>query len=354
MSSPVYDSSKPVLVTGATGYLAGWLVKRLLEEGFTVHAAVRDPDNAAKVAHLRALEDSHPGTLVLFRADLLEEGSYDAAMAGCGVVFHTASPFTSKYDDAQTGLVDPALNGTRNVLNSANRTESVHRVVLTSSCAAIYVDNIDVAKAPGGQLTEAVWNTSSRLDHQAYSYSKTVAERAAWEIAEAQSRWRLVAVNPAFILGPGLAPAQTSESFNVMRQLGDGTMRPGAPPLEIGMVDVRDVAEAHMRAAFVPEANGRHIVFSEVHSFKDLADMLRPEFGEYPLPKREAPKWLIWLIGPLLSKNLSRPEIAASMGHRWAADNGKSKRELGMSYRPVDGAVREMFRQMVEAGVVKR
>ena len=180
MPDPVYETSAPVLVTGATGFVAGWLVKRLLEEGFTVHAPVRDPASQTKVGHLTALAETLPGALKLFKADLLTPGSYSEAMAGCGVVFHTASPFTSKITDPQRDLVDPALKGTQNVLTSANETASVTRVVLTSSCAAIYGDTRDVAKAPNATLTEAQWNETSSLDHQAYSYSKTVAERAAW------------------------------------------------------------------------------------------------------------------------------------------------------------------------------
>lgn len=167
---PKYTSKAPVLVTGATGYLAGWIIKRLLEEGKTVHAAVRDPGKIAKLSHLNAMAASSPGEVKYFKADLLEAGSYAEAMKGCDVVFHTASPFTSNISDPQRDLVDPAVKGTRNVLETANETKSVKRVVVTSSCASIYGDNQDVANAPGGILTEEVWNTTSRLDHQAYSF----------------------------------------------------------------------------------------------------------------------------------------------------------------------------------------
>ncbi|MEO1001420.1 MAG: NAD-dependent epimerase/dehydratase family protein, partial [Pseudomonadota bacterium] len=165
MPEPLYDTSAPVLVTGATGYVAGWIVRRLLEEGFAVHAAVRDPENAEKTAHLTAMAAELPGTLQLFRADLLEPGSYGAAMAGCGVVFHTASPFSTNVADPQRDLIDPAVKGTENVLASVNETESVTRVVLTSSCAAIYGDAADCAAAPNGTLTEEIWNTTSSVDH---------------------------------------------------------------------------------------------------------------------------------------------------------------------------------------------
>jgi dihydroflavonol-4-reductase len=225
------DTSKPVLVTGATGYVAGWLVKDLLEAGVTVHAAVRDPDRTDKVSHLSAVADQSPGEIKYFKADLLDEGSYDEAMQGCGVVFHTASPFTIDVKDPQKELIDPAVKGTRNILEAANRVESVSRVVVTSSCAAIYGDNIDCAEAFGGVLTEADWNKSSSLEHNAYSYSKMLAEKAAWQIAEKQDRWKLVTVNPALVIGPALQDNPTSESFNLVKQMGDGTLKMGGTTL---------------------------------------------------------------------------------------------------------------------------
>lgn len=346
-------TDRPVLVTGATGYVAGWLVKALLEAGVTVHAAVRDPEGA-KARALGAMADGMPGTLQFFRADLLEEGSYDAAMAGCGVVFHTASPFVSAVGDPQRDLVDPALRGTRNVLGSADRVPEVERVVLTSSIAAIFGDQADLADIPGGVLSETYWNTSSSLVHQPYSYSKTLAEGAAWEMANAQDRWRLVVVNPGLVMGPGVCGVAGSESFTLMAQLGGGRMKSGLPPYEIGMVDVRDVAQAHLRAGFLPDAEGRHMVFEDAYSFLDLARVLKAAFPDFPIPERELPKALLWLVGPMLSRQITRKMVARCFGHPWRGDNGKSLRALGMVYRPVPEAVVAMFRQMIEARVVGR
>lgn len=353
MPTPTFDTSAPVLVTGATGYLAGWIVKRLLEEGFTVHAPVRNPDDTVKLRPLTDVAGRTEGSIRFFKADLLDEGSYDEAMKGCAVVMHTASPFTSRITDPQRDLVDPALRGTQNVLNAANRTRGVRRVVLTSSCAAIYGDVADVARA-GGTLTEADWNTTSSLDHSAYSYSKTVAEKAAWEIAKAQSEWDLVVVNPALILGPALGPAPTSESFSLVRQLVDGTMAAGAPHLEIGCVDVRDVAEAHLNAAFIEAAQGRNITFASAHSFLELGQMVAQTFpGAYKTPKRTLPKWLLLLAGPMVDKALTRKWVRANIGHAWAADNSKGKRDLGMTYRPVADALRDMILNMAESGAIR-
>ncbi len=343
------DTAQPVLVTGATGYVAGWVVKRLLEAGATVHAPVRDPDNTAKIAHLVDIAEQNPGTIRFFRADLLAPGSYGEAMAGCGVVFHTASPFTVNVDDPQKELIDPAVNGTRNVLDEANRQDSVTRVVLTSSCAAIYTDAQDTVDAPGQKITEDVWNTTATMAYQPYSLSKTLAEKAAWEMAGAQDRWKLVVVNPSLVVGPSLQDKPTSESFTLLRMLGDGSMKMGAPRMSFGAVDVRDLAQAHLAAAYLPDAEGRHIVSGSETDFLEMGQLLRPRFGEdYPLPKRALPKWLVWLVGP--SQGMDRKYVSRNVNVPWRADNSKSRTALGMSYRPLQDSLEEMFAKMIGDG----
>jgi len=349
------DTNAPVMVTGATGYVAGWVVKRLLEEGLTVHAPVRHPDDPEKLKYLDQLAADAPGEIRYFGADLLEEGSYAAAMAGCRIVFHTASPFVIDVADPQKELVDPALLGTRNVLEEVNRTASVERVVLTSSCAAIYGDNADLDETPDGVFTEKIWNTSSSLFHQPYSYSKTVAEKEAWAIHDRQDRWDLVVVNPSLVIGPGINPFATSESFRLVRQLGDGTLKAGVPRFGLGVVDVRDLAEAHLRAAFTPEANGRYIVSGHNSDFSELAAALVEPYGDdYPIPRRITPKWLIWLVGPLVDKSMTRKMIARNVDRPWRADNGKGVRELGLTYRPLEASIRDFFQQMIDSGYLER
>lgn len=350
MSDLVPDTTTPVLVTGATGYVAGWLVKYLLESGVTVHAAVRDPDNQAKTRHLRDMAATAPGSLHFFRADLLESGSYAEAMAGCRIVFHTASPFTTDVDDPQRELIEPAQQGTRNVLEEAKRQDSVERVVLTSSCAAIYTDAVDCAAAPGGRLTEDIWNTSASLDYQPYSYSKTLAEQEAWNIADAQSRWRLVVINPSLVIGPALQARPTSESFNIVQQFGDGEMKMGAPRVGLGAVDVRDVAAAHVAAAYRPEARGRHIVSAHDTDLLEMARTLQSRYGKtYPIPKRALPKWLVWLAGPATA-GVSRRFVTRNVNVPWHANNSKSRRELGIEYRPLQESMEAMFAQMIDSG----
>ena len=349
------DKRATVMVTGATGYVAGWLVKKLLDEGHAVHAAVRDPNSEAKLRFLNDLATGAPGSIRYFKADLLSPGSYAEAMAGCELVFHAASPFATAVEDPLKDLVEPAVLGTRNVLEQANRTPSVKRVVVTSSCAAIYGDNVDLQQIPNGVLTEEIWNTTSSLEHQAYSYSKTLAEREAWEVQGKQGRWDLVTVNPSLVMGPGINPNGTSESFNIIKQFGDGTLKSGGVRLGLGVVDVRDLALAHYRAGFTPEAGGRYIVSGQNTDLADLAVMLRKHFGDrYPIPKRTIPKWVAWSVGPMINKLLTRKMVARNVGLPWRADNGKGIRELGLSYRPLEETVVDFFQQMVDTGAFGR
>ena len=197
----VIDRSKPVLVTGGNGYIASWIVKYLLEDGVDVHATVRNPDDDNKVGHLKKFANNAKGKLTLFKADLLEDGAFDEAMAGCELVMHTASPFVIMgITDPQRELVDPAVLGTTNVLDAVNRTECVRRVVLTSSVVGVYGDAVDMQQTAGGIFTEEHWNTTSSVDHQPYNYSKVAAEKVGWEVANKQDRWDLLTINPGLSL----------------------------------------------------------------------------------------------------------------------------------------------------------
>ena len=347
------DTTSPVLVTGATGYVAGHIINRLLAAGVTVHAAVRDPAREEKLKYLNEIASNSPGEIKYFKSDLLQEGSYAEAMEGCSIVFHTASPFTIDVKDPQKELVDPAKLGTRNVLEEATRHDSVKRVVLTSSCAAIYGDNADCQQAPGGVLTEEVWNTTSSLNHQPYSFSKTEAEKEAWRIAERKPGWDLVVINPSLVIGPGINPHATSESFALVKQLGDGTMKSGAPRFGMGCVDARDLAIAHIAAAFKSEANGRHIISGHNSDLFAMAQTLLPKYGDkYPVPRKAMPKWLVWLMAPLVNKAMTRKIVSLNVNVPWKADNSKSIRELGITYRPLDDSMNDMFQQMIDSGTM--
>ncbi|MEU6577515.1 NAD-dependent epimerase/dehydratase family protein [Streptomyces sp. NPDC046805] len=347
------DASAPVLVTGATGYVAGWIVKGLLDAGVTVHAAVRDPRNTGKVRHLLDAADASPGKLRLFQSDLLRDGSYAEAMQGCRIVIHTASPFVRSVEDAQRDLVDPAVRGTRNVLGTANETGSVERVVLTSSFAAMIGDAEDLLKVPGRIVTEETWNTTSSLTREPYSYSKTLAEKEAWLMAGAQDRWRLVVINPGLVIGPALNADPTSESFTIAKQMASGQMRMGAPRIALTVVDVREVAYAHLAAAFLPDAQGRHLLAAESTDVVDLGRRLLPAYGSrYALPRRALPKALAVALAP--AAGLERGFLRRNIGFDLRGDTAKSRHALGVRYRPAQQSMEDMFDQLVQSGTLNR
>lgn len=346
------DPTKPVLVTGATGYVASWIVRYLLEDGYVVRGTVRDPGKAKGLEHLHALAAEHDGRLTLHQADLLDEGSYTGAMDGCELVIHTASPFLlGKVRDPEAQLVKPALDGTRNVLGSVDATESVKRVVLTSSTVAVQGDNVDMKGR--GPFTEADWNTTSSLDHQPYPYSKTVAEKAAWEICDAQSRWDMVTINPGLVLGPALTTGSKSGSMTTMKAFIDYSLAGGAPDLEFGVVDVRDVARAHIAVAFKPDAQGRYIVNAGSTTMLKIGKTLRRRFGHsYPFPVSKVPKPVFKLIAPVAG--FTREFVEKNVGHPIEFDNSRSRAELGLTYRDPAATVSEQFQQMIDDGLVHR
>jgi nucleoside-diphosphate-sugar epimerase len=351
------DKKKPACVTGANGFIASWLVKKLVEEGVTVHATVRDIKDVTKTDHLKKISKKGPGKVVLFESNLLIENSFSKAMTNCSIVFHTASPFivdVKKLKNAKKDLFDPAVEGTKNVVNSVNKTKSIKRLVLTSSCAAIYGDAADLQNIESGTLTEENWNVTSSMEHQPYSYSKVMAERLCWEELKKQNQWDLVVINPPVVLGPSLSETNTSGSLDLMKAFGDGSLKSGAPPIQVGMVNVIDVAEAHFKGGYLKNASGRYIVCEKSLSFLDLARIFEKEFNNFVFPKKELPKWLVWLVGPIMDKSITRKMISRNMGHSWKADNSKGIKELGLKYNSVEKAAVKMFQQMIDLDVFRK
>tara|TARA_Y100001954_G_scaffold107135_1_gene116251 strand:+ start:330 stop:1424 length:1095 start_codon:yes stop_codon:yes gene_type:complete len=347
------DKKKPILVTGGSGYIASWIIQYLLADGHQVRATVRDKKNTKKVSHLDKINSETKGELELFEADLNSEGSFDKAIKDCELVIHTASPFViGKVKDPLKDLIEPAENGTKNVLDGVNRVGGVKRVVLTSSVAAIYSDSIDISQTPKGIFDEECWNTTSSLKHNPYSYSKTLAEKKAWEIHDKQDKWGLVTINPSFVLGPSLSERIDGASVDFIRSMVNGKLATGVPKTEIGIVDVRDVANAHIKAGLSPDVKGRHILTAKSISMLEMAKLLRENFeGKYKIPKKEVPKFMFYILGPIIA-GLSWEWVSKNIGYEIKFDNTKSIKGLGIQYKDAKETLVSHVEQLEKSNLI--
>jgi len=204
---------------------------------------------------------------------------------------------------------------------------------------------------PNHTLTEDHWNTGASLDYYPYAYSKTQAELVAWQLAGAQTNWTLVVMNPCVVMGPGVRYHENSECFQLIKRLGGGQWKRGCPNVCKAVVDVRDVALAHIIAAFSAEkATGRYILAGTNTNFHEMAILLRHHFPDYPIPQWTIPKLIVWLAAPYVG--VDRRFILNNVNMPINLDNSKSKRDLGITYRPLDETLRDMFQQLLDEGVV--
>lgn len=335
-----------ITVTGGTGYIASWIVNDLLQQGHEVRITVRDKTNTKKYIHLTEIADKSDGTLEIFEADLLKDGSFDKAVNGAEYVMHTASPFfLDDNGNTQSKLIDPAVNGTTNLLSSVNRSKSVKRVILTSSVAAIYGDNQDMLNKNLESLDETIWNETSSLTHNAYSFSKTLAEKAAWDIVKEQDRWDLVTIHPGFVLGPSLTKRVDSTSINTLLRILKGDIKSGAPDLEFIFSDVRDISKGHLLAAFNPKANGRYIIANESGNLLTVGNIIENKFpGAYKVPKIMIPKWLVWILAPKVG--FTRKYVKNNIGYAIKANNSRSILDLNIKYNPLEKTVLDHVEQV--------
>ena len=338
-------TDKPVCVTGASGFIAAHIVRQLLEQGYRVRGTVRkSPKNYPFLLGLPGASER----LELVVADLLAEGSYDLAIAGCDYVMHTASPYEINVKNPQTDLVDPAVNGTETVLESCLKSGGVKRVIFTSSIAAI-TDEADSNKV----FTEKDWNTMSSLDRNPYHYSKTLAERDAWDfIMRKRPKFDLVAINPFMVIGPSLGPSLNT-SNQIIRDIMIGSY-PCLMDINWGFVDVRDVAKTHILAMETNSASGRYLCSGESMNMKTLVALLASSgFDTYALPKLD----LSGKAGSILMKVLSFTQprdtgmyIRTNIGRTMRYDNAKIKRELGISFKPSKESIIDAVNDMIQWG----
>ncbi|CAI0455047.1 unnamed protein product [Linum tenue] len=290
-----------VAVTGASGFIASWLVKLLLQHGYTVKASVRDPIDEKKTAHLLGL-DGAKERLQLFKAELLEEGSFDSAIEGCSGVFHTASPVSFSAADPQAEIIDPAVKGTLNVLKSCAKSPSVKRVIVTSSTASIFYTGKPVNK---DSVADETWFSDPEHCKDLkiwYQLSKTLAEIAAWDFAK-ENGVDMVTIHPGLVIGPFLQPS-LSFSVEVILNLVNGNK--SSPLSHFSVVDVRDVAEAHIKAFETPSASGRYCLVESSVPLSQVLGILHKLYPTLPLSDK-------YLLGPFLPLWVSK-EKAEGLG----------------------------------------
>ena len=343
------SNSKPlVLVTGASGFIAGHCVREMLENGYKVRGTVRSLASPDKTAHLKAISDRLGASLELVEADLTSDKGWKEAVAGCTYVLHVASPFPPEVPKDEMDLIKPAVEGTKRVLTAAAQSGTVKRVVLTSSVAAVAFGH---PPEPKKVRTEDDWSNVDGCE--AYQKSKTLAERTAWDFVKslpADKRFELAVINPGFVLGPVLN-SDPGTSGEVVRKLLAREM-PACPRIGFATVDVRDVALAHRLALENPKAAGnRYIVAGDHMWIQEIAKVLAEEFNPkgYKVPTGKLPYWLMWIIARfdkairLALEYVGREELVSCE---------KAKRELGWKQRPVRETIVDTGRSMIEQGIV--
>ena len=339
------EDGKTVLVTGGSGYLGGWCIVELLRHGYRVRTTVRNPTREREVHEAVASEIDPAHRLTVHQADLLSDEHWDNIIEGCDYVLHVASPFPPKQPKDPDELIRPAREGTIRVLGKSLE-HDVKRVVVTSSIAAVRL-------AKGSQnraLNEEDWTDPDSAELTPYVRSKTVAERAAWDLAhERGAEDRLAVVNPGAIIGPVLHD-DISYSVQSVERLLKGL--PGVPRLGFNFVDVRDVADLEIRAMTSPEAGGkRFIAVTKWLWMAEAGQILRDRLGDQAskVPTRTIPDLLV--RGMALVDGGIR-SIVGTLGKRTELSSDKARSTLGWSPRPIDDTIAETGESLIRHGVV--
>jgi nucleoside-diphosphate-sugar epimerase len=338
-----------VLVTGGSGFIGSHCILQLLAAGHQVRTTIRNLKREADVRAMLKVGGAEPGErLSFFAADLENDSGWREAVAGCDFVLHVASPLPPSVPKHEDELIVPAREGTLRVLR-ASRDAGVKRVVLTSSFAAIGYGH-KVRETP---FNETDWTDPNGDDVAPYTKSKTLAERAAWDfLAREGGGLELSVVNPVAVFGPVLGP-DYSASILLIQRMMDGAM-PGTPQLYFGAVDVRDVADLHIRAMTHPAAKGERFlaVAGDFLTMLDIAKILKARLGESAkrVPSRQLPNWVVRLAAlrdPVIK--LILPEL----GKRKNATNEKGRRLLGWTPRSNEESIVATAESLVRLGLLK-
>ena len=333
-----------VFVSGGSGYIAGYLIRQLIAEGWMVHTSIRDLGKEAAVRTSLVTDNSR---LTFFSADLESDKGWAEAMAGCSHVAHIASPFPPAAPKHEDELIVPARDGALRALRAAKEA-GVSRFVLTSSMAAIAYGH----GAADHIVTEADWTDVNSPDAYPYVKSKTIAERAArdWIAAEGGTM-EFVSVNPSLVLGP-LQSGDFSTSLEAIKKLLEGSV-PGLPNFGFGIVDVRDVADMHVRCLTAPDMAGERFICSgPFMTMSDIAKVLREGLGKQArkVPTRQLPDWAVRiaaLFDPMVR------QVLGELGNRRESPPVHAREKLGWIPRPAEESILDTARSMIALGIVK-
>ncbi|HSZ10821.1 MAG TPA: aldehyde reductase [Rhizomicrobium sp.] len=338
-----------VLVTGGSGFIGSYCILQLLDAGHEVRTTVRNLKREGDVRAMLRQGGAEPGEkLSFYAADLESDSGWREAATGCEYVLHVASPFPPGLPKHEDELIIPARDGALRVLR-ASRDAGVKRVVLTSSFAAVGYGQ----KPQSAPFNESNWTDPSGDDVRPYVKSKTLAERAAWDfVAREGGGLELSVVNPVGVFGPVLGP-DYSTSILLVQRLMDGAM-PGSPKLSFGVVDVRDVADLHIRAMTDAQANGQRFlaIAGDFMSIFDIAKVLKARMGAAAkrVPSRELPNWLVRIAA---MRDPAVKQILPELGKHKNATNEKARRVLGWRPRSREDAIVATAESLVRLGLLK-
>jgi len=338
-----------VLVTGGSGFIASHTILQLLAAGYRVRTTVRSLAREEDVRALLRNGGTEAGDRLSFvAADLMSDAGWPAAVSGCEYVLHIASPFPSQVPDDENELILPAREGALRVLK-ASRDAGVRRVVLTSSFAAIGYGHT----ARQTPFTEKDWTNPSGGDVSPYIKSKTLAERAAWNFMEREGAClELAVVNPVGVFGPVLG-ADYATSIMLVQKMLDGAL-PGVPRMCFGVVDVRDVADLHLRAMTNDAGSGERFLAlaGDFMWLNEIAQVLKDQMGEKArrVTTRQLPDWLVRLAR---FKDPAVKQIIPELGKWKNATGEKAQRVLGWSPRSREESVVATAESLVRLGLIK-
>ena len=332
-----------VLVTGASGYIGSHIVANLLSKGRVVRATVRDASNIDRIGHLSRMDISEGGSLEIVEMDLLDSESVHRAVFGCKEVIHTAAVVILRSKNPQEKIVDPSVLGTQNVLDAIDSSESVECLVHTSSTAAIRPQRWE----DGQTLTTETWAEDANIEDNPYGLAKFSAERLVrdWHSSKKNGP-RMVTINPCVVLGPPLNKRHLRGSPSFIMMLLKREI-PFVIPMHISIVDVRDVAEAHVRALSRGDSGGRYLVVSGQMWWKEVAMTIKRGNPGMKIPTKQIPYFLS-LIVSIFHPRVSLSWARMHLGKRLYWDASPAQRDLGMEWRSPEESLLDTIPPILE------